>query len=137
MEELNYLNEKKEILELKLSLTSILLEKKESIRCQQYENAAVLREREKQLLKEFQIKIQALSDLQKNLIEHKNLSEELYHLNLLIEEIKLQLAPFKYHNEQVEDYYANIEKDFSHIVKLRNEINEDHRMKEDNEKSLV
>ena len=130
MEGLNYLSEKKEILELKLSLTSILLEKKESIRCQQYENAVDLREREKKVLQELQMKIQELTDLQKNLIEQNNSSEELYHLNLLIEEIKLQLAPFKYHNEQVEDYYANIEKDFSQIVKLRNEIVEEHRMRE-------
>jgi hypothetical protein len=134
MEGLNYLSEKKEILELKLSLTSILLEKKESIRCQQYENAADLREREKKVLQDLQMKIQELTDLQKNLIEQNNSSEELYHLNLLIEEIKLQLAPFKYHNEQVEDYYANIEKDFSHIVKLRNEIVEEHRMREENGK---
>jgi hypothetical protein len=134
MEGLNYLSEKKQILELKLSLTSILLEKKESIRYQQYENAADLREKEKQLLQELQMKIQELTDLQKNLIEQNNSSEELYHINLLIEEIKLQLAPFKYHNEQVEDYYANIEKDFSHIVKLRNEIVEEHRMREENGK---
>ena len=134
MEGLNYLSEKKQILELKLSLTSILLEKKESIRCQQYENAADLREREKKVLQDLQMKIQELTDLQKNLIEQNNSSEELYHLNLLIEEIKLQLAPFKYHNEQVEDYYANIEKDFSQIVKLRNEIVEEHRMREENGK---
>lgn len=130
MEGLNYLSEKKQILELKLCLTSILLEKKESIRCQQYENAADLREREKKVLQELQMKIQELTDLQKNLIEQNNSSEALYHLNLLIEEIQLQLAPFKYHNEQVEDYYANIEKDFSQIVKLRNEIVEEHRMRE-------
>jgi hypothetical protein len=134
MEGLNYLSEKKQILELKLSLTSILLKKKESIRCQQYENAADLREKEKQLLQELQMKIKELTDLQKNLIGQNNSSEELYHINLLIEEIKLQLAPFKYHNEQVEDYYANIEKDFSQIVKLRNEIVEEHRMREENGK---
>ena len=46
---MNYLIEKKQILELKLNLTSILLDKKECIRNQQYEKAADWRMKEKEL----------------------------------------------------------------------------------------
>ena len=47
---MNYLQEKKEILELKLKLTSILIDKKLCIRNQQYEKVADLRDEEKKLL---------------------------------------------------------------------------------------
>ncbi len=47
---MNYLLEKTHILEIKLKITSILLDKQECIRNQQYEKVADLRLEEKELL---------------------------------------------------------------------------------------
>ena len=53
---MNYLLEKKQILELKLKLTSLLIEKKECIRNQQYQKAADLRDEERELLQQLDVK---------------------------------------------------------------------------------
>jgi len=66
---MNYLLEKKEILELKLKLTCILIEKKEFIRNQQYEKVADLRDEEKELLQLLDLK-------NKEIKEYKQIFEE-------------------------------------------------------------
>lgn len=133
MESLNFLSEKKLILELKLHLTTVLLDKKECIRNQQYEKAADLREREYTLLKELKQKKDELIQLTNNLDENTLCTEEAFQLTILIQEINLQFTPIKYHKEKVEDYYSNFENEFSRITKLRNELLEENRFREEND----
>ena len=66
---MNYLQEKKEILELKLKLTSILIDKKLCIRNPPYEKVADLRDEEKELL-------QLLENKALEIKEHQEIFEE-------------------------------------------------------------
>jgi hypothetical protein len=86
---MNFLLEKKQILKLKLELTSILIDKKECIRYQQYEKVANLRMKEKELEQLLHEKNQELIEIQKNFEEENHSVEEYYLLLSLINEISI------------------------------------------------
>jgi hypothetical protein len=127
---MNYLLEKKRILELKLELTTILIDKKECIRYQQYEKAADLRTREKELEQLLHEKNQELIEIQKNFEEQNHSVEEYYLLLSLINEISIHYAPFKHHEETIEEFYSIMRKDYVHLVKLKDELIQSHKLKQ-------
>jgi hypothetical protein len=127
---MNYLIEKKQILELKLNLTSVLLDKKECIRNQQYEKAADWRMKENELDQLLHKKNLELIELQKNYEEQNHSVEEYYLLVSLINEISIHYTPFKHHEETIEDFYALMKKDFVHLVQLKENLIYEHKLKE-------
>ena len=127
---MNYLLEKKHILKLKLELTSILIHKQECIRYQQYEKAADLRTREKELEQLLHEKNQELIEIQKNSEEQNHSVEEYYLLLSLINEISIHYTPFKHHEETIENFYSIMKKDYVHLVELKDELIQAHKLKE-------
>ena len=127
---MNYLLEKKHILELKLELITILIDKQESIRYQQYEKASDLRMREKELEQLLHEKNQELIEIQKNFEEQNHSVEEYYLLLSLINEISIHYTPFKHHEETIEDFYSILKKDYVHLVKLKDKLIQAHKIKE-------
>jgi hypothetical protein len=127
---MNYLLEKKHILELKLELTTILIDKQECIRYHQYEKASDLRIREKELEQLLHEKNQELIEIQKNFEEENHSVEEYYLLLSLINEISIHYTPFKHHEETIEDFYSIMKKDYVHLVKLKDELIQAHKLKE-------
>jgi hypothetical protein len=127
---MNYLLEKKQILELKLELTSILIDKRESIRYQQYEKVADLRMKEKELEQLLHEKNQELIEIQKNFEQQNHSLEDYYLLLSLINEISIHYTPFKHHEETIKDFYSIMKKDYVHLVKLKDELIEAHKLKQ-------
>ena len=127
---MNYLLEKKQILELKLELTSILIDKKECIRYQQYEKVADLRMKEKELEQLLHEKNQELIEIQKNFEEQNHSVEDYYLLLSLINELSIHYAPFKHHEETIEDFYVLMKKDFAHLIQLKDDLVRSHKLKE-------
>ena len=127
---MNYLLEKKHILELKLELTTILIDKQECIRYQQYEKAADLRTREKELEQLLHEKNQELIEIQKNFEEQNHSVEEYYLLLSIINEISIHYTPFKHHEETIENFYSIMKKDYVHLVELKDELIQAHKLKE-------
>jgi hypothetical protein len=127
---MNYLLEKKQILELKLELTSILIDKKECIRYQQYEKVADLRMREKELEQLLHEKNQELIEVQKNFEEQNHSVEDYYLLLSIINEISILYTPFKHHEETNQDFYSLMKKDYAHLIELKDELVQAHKLKE-------
>ena len=92
---MNYLQEKKEILELKLKLTSILIEKKLCIRNQQYEKVADLRDEEKELLQLLENKAIEIKEHQQIFEEKIHTVEDRYLFLSLLNEISIYYTPYK------------------------------------------
>jgi DNA-binding protein H-NS len=118
---MNFLIEKKHILEMKLEVTSIQLEKQECIRNQQHEKAADLRDQEKELLGKLNERKNNLIELQNNLEHSQQSFEESNYLATLIEEIKLQESPIK----PVRNYSESITADTSDVLERINQIKND------------
>lgn len=127
---MNYLLEKKQILKLKLELTSILIDKKECIRYQQYEKVADLRMKEKELEQLLHEKNQELIEIQKNFEEQNHSVEDYYLLLSLINELSIHYTPFKHHEETIEDFYVLMKKDFAHLIQLKDDLVRSHKLKE-------
>lgn len=127
---MNYLLEKKQILELKLELTSMLIDKKECIRYQQYEKVADLRMKEKELEQLLHEKNQELIEIQKNFEEQNHSVEDYYLLLSLINELSIHYTPFKHHEETIEDFYVLMKKDFAHLIQLKDDLVRSHKLKE-------
>lgn len=127
---MNYLLEKKHILELKLELTTILIDKQECIRYQQYEKVADLRMREKELEQLLHEKNQELIEIQKKFEEQNHSVEEYYLLLSLINEISIHYTPFKHHEETIENFYSIMKKDYVHLVELKAELIQSHKLKQ-------
>jgi hypothetical protein len=130
---MNYLLEKKQILELKLKLTSILIEKKECIRNQQYEKVADLRDEEKELL-------QLLDDKNKEFIEYQTNFESKFHtvedrfqFLSLLNEISIYYTPYKQHEETVDDFYSKLRENYNKLFQLKEELSKLHKFKEVNQ----
>jgi hypothetical protein len=119
---MNFLIEKKHILEMKLEVTSIQLEKKECIRNQQHEKAADLRDQEKELLGKLNEKKNNLIELQNNLRNAQHSIEEFDHVTMLIEEIKLQEAPVKPKDDNPEIKTTSTNEAFDRINQIKNDI---------------
>jgi hypothetical protein len=83
---MDYLNTKKQILELKLEHVKLLMEKNEMFRSQQYEAAAQARDRERKLLSELAIiRLTVLKRLEEMKVVSSNLEEIQTVMDLLIE----------------------------------------------------
>jgi hypothetical protein len=130
---MNYLQEKKQILELKLNLTIILMDKTECIRNQQYEKASDLRMKEKELLQRLDNKNQELMSLQNNFETKNHSTEDYFQLTSLINEISIHYTPFKHHEETIEDFFSVLKKDYNHLIQLKNDLIKEHKFKESSE----
>lgn len=124
---MNYLKEKIEILELKLSLPNCLLEKNQAIFIQSYQKAAELRELEKQLFQTLQEKKNKLLQFQHSAEYAKQLTEKSVYLSNLLDEIQLQLSDHK-----INDGYPFVSPhsedigDLERTQKLKNDILKKH-----------
>lgn len=119
---MNFLIEKKHILEMKLEVTSIQLEKQECIRNQQHEKAADLRDQEKELLGKLNEKKNNLIERQNNLEHSQQSFEESNYLATLIEEIKLQESPVKPKDDNPEIKTTSTNEAFDRINQIKNDI---------------
>ena len=119
---MDFLLEKRDILELKLKLTTILLDKQQSIRNQQFEKSSGLREEEKELLQKLNEKKINLIELQNNLRNAQHSIEEFDHLTMLIEEIKHQEAPVKPKDDNPEIKTTSTNEAFDRINQIKNDI---------------
>jgi conjugal transfer/entry exclusion protein len=129
---MNYLLEKTHILEIKLKLTSILLDKQECIRNQQYEKVADLRLEEKELLGKLNEKKNSLIELQNNLENLKQSIEESDYLTILIEEIKLQESSVRPVPKNSESKTTNSIEAFDQINQIKNDVLKEHNKDESN-----
>jgi hypothetical protein len=129
---MNYLHEKKHILEIKLKLTSILLEKQECIRNQQYEKVADLRLEEKELLGILIEKKNILTELQNNLENSHQSIEEYDYITILIEEIKLQESSVRPVPKNSESKNTNTSEAFDRINQIKNDVLKQHNTRESN-----
>ena len=129
---INYLHEKKHILEVKLKLTSILLDKQECIRNQHYEKVADLRDQEKELLGKLNEKKNNLIELQNNLENLQQSFEESDYLTILIEEIKLHESSVKPVSKNSESKTTNSSEAFDRINQIKNDILKQHNTGESN-----
>lgn len=128
---MNYLLEKKHILELKLKLTSIKLDKQDCIRNQQYEKVADLRQEEKQLM-------EALGEIQNNLLElqanfdkTKQSAEDYNYISILIDEISLQQLPNNPKDYDSEAKKPNNIEAFEQIIQIKNNLLKKHGIERD------
>ena len=124
---MNYLLEKKQMLEIKLKLTSLLIEKKVCIRNQQYEKVADLRDEEKELL-------QQLDDKNKEFIEYQKIFEETFltvedrYLFLsLLNEISIYYTPYKQLEETIADFYSKLRENYNKLIQLKDELSKQHQ----------
>jgi len=129
---MNYLLEKTLILEIKLKLTSILLDKQECIRNQQYEKVADLRLEEKELLGILNDKKNNLIELQNNLVNSNQSVEESDYLTILIEEIKLQESSVRPVPKNSESKTTNSIEAFDQINQIKNDVLKEHNTGESN-----
>jgi hypothetical protein len=119
---MNFLIEKKHILEMKLEVTSIQLEKQECIRNQQHEKAADLRDQEKELLGKLNEKKNNLIERQNNLEHSQQSFEESDYLTVLIEEIKLHESSVKPKDDNPEIKTTSTNEAFDRINQIKNDI---------------
>jgi hypothetical protein len=129
---MNYLLEKTHILEIKLKLTSILLDKQECIRNQQYEKVADLRLEEKELLGILIEKKSNLIEIQNNLENSQQSIEESDYITTLIEEINLQESFVKTVPKNSESKTTNSSEAFDRINNIKNEVLKQHNSGESN-----
>jgi len=130
---MNYLLEKKQILELKLKLTSLLIEKKVCIRNQQYEKVADLRDEEKELLQLLDNKNKEFIEYQKNLETEFHTVEDRFQFLSLLNEISIYYTPYKQNEETVADFYSKLRENYNKLFQLKDELSKLHKFKEANQ----
>ncbi len=130
---MNYLQEKKEILELKLKLTTILIDKKLCIRNQQYEKVADLRDEEKELLQLLENKAIEIKEHQQIFEEKIHTVEDRYLFLSLLNEISIYYTPYKQHEETIDDFYSKLRENYDKLIKLKDELSKLHQFKEANQ----
>ena len=130
---MNYLLEKKKILEIKLKLTSLLIEKKECIRNQQYQKAADLRDEERELLQQLGDKNKEFIEYQKNLETVFHTVEDRYLFLSLLNEISIFYTPYKQHEETIADFYSKLRENYNKLIQLKDELSKQHQFKEANQ----
>ena len=130
---MNYLQEKKAILELKLKLTSILIDKKLCIRNQQYEKVADLRDEEKKLLQLLENKAIEIKEHQQIFEEKIHTVEDRYLFLSLLNEISIYYTPYKQHEETIDDFYFKLRENYNKLIKLKDELSKLHQFKEANQ----
>ncbi len=130
---MNYLLEKKQILELKLKLTSLLIEKKEFIRNQQYQKAADLRDEERELLQQLDDKNKEFIEYQRNFESKFHTVEDRFQFLSLLNEISIYYTPYKQHEETVDDFYSKLRENYNKLFQLKEELSKLHKFKEVNQ----
>ena len=130
---MNYLQEKKEILQLKLKLTSILIDKKLCIRNQQYEKVADLRDEEKELLQLLENKAIEIKEHQQIFEEKIHTVEDRYLFLSLLNEISIYYTPYKQHEETIADFYSKLRENYNKLIQLKDELSKQHQFKEANQ----
>jgi len=130
---MNYLLEKKQILELKLKLTSILIEKKVCIRNQQYEKVADLRDEEKELLQLLENKTKEFIEYQKKLESEFHTVEDRFQFLSLLNEVSIFYMPYKQNEETIIDFYSKLRENYNKLFQLKEELSKLHKFKEVNQ----
>ncbi|NBR14099.1 MAG: hypothetical protein EBQ94_04120 [Flavobacteriales bacterium] len=130
---MNYLLEKKQILELKLKLTSILIEKKVCIRNQQYQKVADLRDEERELLQQLDNKNKELIEYQTDFESKFHTVEDRFQFLSLLNEISIYYTPYKQHEETADDFYSKLRENYNKLFQLKEELSKLHKFKEVNQ----
>jgi len=130
---MNYLLEKKQILELKLKLTSLLIEKKECIRYQQYQKVADLRDEERELLQQLDNKNKEFIEYQTDFESKFHTVEDRFQFLSLLNEISIYYTPYKQHEETVDDFYSKLRENYNKLFQLKEELSKLHKFKEVNQ----
>jgi len=130
---MNYLLEKKQILELKLKLTSLLIEKKECIRYQQYQKVADLRDEERELLQQLDNKNKEFIEYQTDFKSKFHTVEDRFQFLSLLNEISIYYTPYKQHEETVDDFYSKLRENYNKLFQLKEELSKLHKFKEVNQ----
>ncbi len=130
---MNYLLEKKQILELKLKLTSILIEKKECIRNQQYQKVADLRDEERELLQQLDNKNKEFIEYQTDFESKFHTVEDRFQFLSLLNEISIYYTPYKQHEETVDDFYSKLRENYNKLFQLKEELSKLYKFKEVNQ----
>ena len=115
-----------------MKLTSILLDKQECIRNQQYEKVADLRLEEKELLGILNDKKNNLIELQNNLVNSNQSVEVSDYLTILIEEIKLQESSVRPVPKNSESKTTNSIEAFDQINQIKHDVLKEHNTGESN-----
>lgn len=127
---MNYLLEKKQILELKLALVNLIIEKQIVLRTQQYEKCANLREKEKELLQTLNEKKLELIKCQLNFENRTDNLEEFYTLLSCLNEISICYTPQIHFSETFEEFYTILKADYSELFQLKKDCFKKHQFKE-------
>jgi len=130
---MNYLLEKKQILELKLKLTSLLIEKKECIRYQQYQKVADLRDEERELLQQLDNKNKEFIEYQTDFESKFHTVEDRFQFLSLLNEISIYYTPYKQHEETVDDFYSKLRENYNKLFQLKEDLSKLHKFKEVNQ----
>lgn len=130
---MDHITIKKEILELKLDLVKIRIEKKLRISYQQYEKVADLRDQEKQMLVQLEEKKNILVEKQKEFQNQAESIEELYQLLSNINEILIFHTPTIHFEEVLEDFNAHLLIEYDELFKKKRALLENQKFKEASE----
>lgn len=128
MEENNILIEIKSILELKLNLIQITIDKKNCIRNQEYEKTADLRLQEKDLYRLLnEKKIELIGSLKK-IENNKSVSDDEFWFLFAINEIESFEHLAKKNEKSLEEPNPHLNDTFQNIIRLKEEILNKHKM---------
>lgn len=127
---MDQINIKKEILELKLNLVNLRIEKKVHISAQHYEKVAELRDFERQMLSKLEeIKIQLVGAQEKFENIEENV-EDFYQLSSNLNEILNFLIPnFKF-EKVLEDFNAQLLIEYDDLFKKKRALMEQYKFQE-------
>jgi hypothetical protein len=124
----NMLSEIKSILEVKLNLIQILIDKKKCIRNEQYEKTADLRVQEKELYKLLNEKKTELIDGFKKMENNNSFSDNEFWFLSAINEIESFDHLAKKNEKSGEVPNPNLNDTFQNLIRLKDEIIEKYRM---------
>jgi len=127
---MNYLFEKKQILEIKLELINTILEKKDAIHKQHYQKAADIRDKEKELLQTLNNKKLELIDYQLNFENRTDNLEEYYTLLSCLNEISSYYTPQIHFTETLDEFCTILQSDYLELFQFRKECFKNHQFKE-------
>lgn len=119
---MKYIRIKKQILEFKLELVNIQLEKKEFIQNQRIESLPNLEEKEREILQEL-IKLKDM--LIEQQLNFQNITEQLddfYNHITLINEIKCACLPFNQFDEKLEDFGTRLLIEYDKLLSRKYEL---------------
>lgn len=124
---------KKEILELKLNLVHLRIEKKVQISSQQYEKVAELRDSERYMLSKLEELKILLLEIQERFPNIAENIDDFYQLSSNINEILIFQIPNFQFEQVLEDFSAQLVIEYDELLKKKRLLLENQKFKEANE----